>query len=152
MKMIKKLMMVIIVGLVPLHAHALNSGPEGKIVTDAELAAIHGGFCIFETCEPYPGSGVCEPVIPEAPIVCGATNCYLITIGNITACITSGPVTCTEINTYQQCIIALKLSYCDYGSLPLCGEKEQGNCYPLERECVCRYEPAGLCDWTSCIP
>jgi hypothetical protein len=131
---------------------AVGGEPLVQTLADSQLAQIHGGFCPFEYCENAPGSGVCQPVAAVPAVVCGATKCTFVPFGGVASgCLTVGPVTCTAINTYRQCILAFKLSYCSYGP-PICGVKEQGDCYPVARKCICEYNSVGQCDWTSCVP
>jgi hypothetical protein len=123
-----------------------------EILSADKLASIQGGFCPFETCEDLPGSGVCQPVIAIANVICGATQCTFVPFGFASGCLTAGPVTCTGINTYRQCILAFKLSFCSYGADQRCGLQAQGDCYPVGRVCVCQYHTVGPCDWTDCVP
>jgi len=140
-------------------AHAGQS--KTKILSDAELASIHGGFfCLLEICEDPPGTGVCQPILPTPPALCALVKCSYEeeTIGNVTAygCLLTGEgETCTTIGNYRQCIWAFKASICTYSGIPECGKLAEADCLPdvPERLCVCAMdEPGENCDWSNCLP
>ncbi len=129
-----------------------------EVLNDSVLAAVRGGFCPFEECEST-ATGLCQPVVPDKVEICAVTKCIYdqeILLGvRAYGCILFGDDTCTEPEMYKQCVWAFKLSYCEYGAVPLCGELVQGDCNPIieEEVCVCSmYEPGTPCNWTDCIP
>ena len=127
-----------------------------EVLDDNKLASIRGGFCPFEECEASP-SGVCQPVPPDLEDLCAVTKCIYEqkTIFGVTVygCILEGDDTCTEPGSYRQCVWAFKLSYCSYGSVPVCGALVQADCLPdvAEEVCTCTMvEPGSMCSWTNC--
>jgi hypothetical protein len=129
-----------------------------EVLDDNKLASIRGGFCPFEECEAS-ATGVCEPVPPDQEDLCAVTKCIYEqeTILSVTVygCILEGDDTCTEPGSYRQCVWAFKLSYCSYGTVPVCGELIQADCLPnvAEEVCACKMvEPGSMCSWTNCNP
>jgi len=134
------------------------SEPTVKILSDNELAAIRGGYCLLQVCEDAPGSGNCQPYGPIAQTICDFTSCsYDEEIDGSTRvfrCLYSGPTTCTNSATYRQCVLSFTQSSCYDGPVGHCGVNIVPDCVPIppDRICDCSAklteEP---CDWTDCV-
>jgi len=139
-------------------AYATETKPQ--ILSDQQLGAIEGGYCLFWKCEGPPGTAPCQPIKNDTVDLCKTVTCRLAIDmeGNteILQCgITGATVTCTEDSTYVQCVRARQPNLCvrdveDTG----CGLLVRSYCFPdiKHRTCFCDSgSDTTPCDWTSCV-
>jgi bacteriocin-like protein len=137
---------------------ARASDQKIKILNDNELAAIKGGYCFLQTCESYPGTGICQPFPPIPEAVCAFTFCQWTEEVDgqmvIDSCGFMGPITCTDPTTYQQCVLSFTQSTCLDGPITPCGFCYVPACHVdrVDRICVCTgQETNEPCDWSNCV-
>jgi len=152
--------LVILMAVASLSVGLARAG-ESKVKTlsDSQLAAIQGGFCPFEICESAPGTGVCQPIPDTQPALCKTIICryqqYSVGPVDVFGCQFVAKSTCSQVNTYTQCILEFKFSICSYGDVPVCGDNVVPLCHvnPRNRGCFCAINDTETpCDWTSCVP
>jgi hypothetical protein len=134
--------------------HAANKRPV--IVDDRSLAALTGGFCIFDICESTP-TGVCQVIPATTKALCATVTCKFTSdmVGNTDAfgCIFAGKTTCSNNNNYHQCTTVNYLHYCSTSNSSTCGDNVEPLCNINieDRACVCSIKDDGTsCDWTDC--
>jgi hypothetical protein len=159
MKMLNRIIaLTLVVLLTAGGAFAREAEPAPQVLSEAQLAAIHGGFCPFEKCEDAPGTGVCQAIAANTQALCAVMRCtfFQFTIGRsmLEGCDgKAGVVTCSVNQNYRQCVWALQMSTCSPGATPVCGQEIRPDCFieVEERCCLCYIlPPEQSCEWTDC--
>ena len=141
-------------------ANARASGKNVELLTDSQMAAIEGGFCLIETCQTGAPTGKCQTHAPTFLGVCPNGTCQYKTLdiplfGVVEICQLFGQYTCSSPVGYRACITGKLLDVCLYSSINVCGNIVEPQCSESlqEHTCTCQVnyteEP---CDWTNCIP
>lgn len=155
-----KLKIVFLFALMSGLAFGAQASDRGlTVLDDHQMAAITGGFCVFEYCEDAPGSGVCQPEPPNQAALCALTICKYTDVSlpglDILGCSTAGKETCSINTTYRQCIQKFAVSACSSATDMACGVEVHSWCTLNQgnRGCNCVLEGGeDQCDWSNCSP
>jgi hypothetical protein len=137
-------------------AHAAGSKPQ--VLSDREMAAIEGGFCLFKKCETGAPSGRCQPLAPTYQALCQHGTCLWVLeptgMGPFAVCKLLGMSTCTRKANYRSCIQGSANTVCWPSNAIICGSSIDPICQEnlQDKTCECSVHPTSApCDWTDCL-